>query len=76
MKKNTLDVENANVQLLKHRARSIEFWNYPPPRTTLAAGLFLLGGIVFSVAGLSVFLGPTGTNERGLPMIILGGISK
>ncbi len=70
-----LEVESANIKLLRHRARTVAVTQYPPPRTAIAACLFLVGGITFLIAGLVVFFGPVGSRERGMPMLILGSIS-
>lgn len=56
------------------RLRTVNIPRYPPFRTTLAAILFLIGGITFLIAGLVVYFGPS--SGRGIPMIILGSISK
>ena len=56
----------------------------PPPRTAIAAVLLLTGGVLFLSLGLSVFyasldLGGKGGGEpkdRGIALLVLGGISK
>lgn len=51
---------------------------YPPTKTTIAAGLLLLGGIIFITVGLSILFSRILAHgkDRGLAMIILGSISK
>lgn len=52
---------------------------YPPPKTTIAAVLLLVGGIVFVSLGLSILytnLLSSGRKDRGLALIILGSLSK
>jgi hypothetical protein len=51
---------------------------YPPPRTTIAAVLLTIGGIVFISLGLSVLFSHLLTHgrDRGLALLILGCISK
>jgi len=49
----------------------------PPPKTTIAAIVFLLGGILFLSLGASMMWSHTFTHgkDRGLPLLILGSIS-
>eukprot|EP01040_Poterioochromonas_malhamensis_P002915 gene2915-3100_t len=50
---------------------------YPPPKTTIAAVLLLVGGIVFVSLGLSILytnLLSSGRKDRGLALIILGSL--
>lgn len=51
---------------------------YPPPKTTIAAVLLLVGGIIFVSLGLSVLYSNllTSGKDRGLALLILGSISK
>lgn len=50
---------------------------YPPPKTTIAAVLLLVGGIFFVSLGLSILytnLLSSGRKDRGLALIILGSL--
>lgn len=58
--------------LLRHRQRLATMNQYPPPRTTLCAGVLLLMGIILLTTGLVIFFGPG--SDRGLPILILGAI--
>jgi hypothetical protein len=51
---------------------------YPPPKTTIAAFLLTLGGIIFLSLGFSILYSHLLTHgkDKGLALIILGGISK
>jgi hypothetical protein len=51
---------------------------YPPPKTTLAAFLLTLGGIIFLSLGFSMLYSNLFTHgkDKGLALIVLGGISK
>ena len=51
---------------------------YPPPKTTIAAILLTIGGIVFLSLGLSVLYAHwlTHGKDRAITLIVLGSISK
>ena len=72
-KSEKFEVDHAN--LLRHRARLPTITRYPPPKTTLAAILMLIGGITFLISGSVVYFGDS-DQGRGLPMFILGIICK
>ena len=50
----------------------------PPPKTTIAAVVFLLGGIIFLSLGFSILFSSIISHgkDRGIALIVLGGISK
>jgi hypothetical protein len=51
---------------------------YPPPKTTIAAALLLVGGCIFIAIGLSILLSSLLSHgkDRGIALLVLGGISK
>jgi hypothetical protein len=61
------------------RVRRPVLTRYPPLKTTIAAIILLLGGILFISLGLSIFFSHDFLirgKDRGIMMIILGGLSK
>ena len=50
----------------------------PPPKTTIAAVIFLVGGITFLSLGLSILFSSLISHgkDRGIALIVLGGLSK
>jgi hypothetical protein len=62
--------------LLRRRAPIAQFARSPPPKTTCAALIFLIMGIAFTTSGASIYFGPAHDTSRGLPIFILGLISK
>lgn len=80
---------NTNSTLLNHndtllsdiifprpRYRLSNIVRSPPPKTTIAAVLLLIGGILMLSFGLHIFLDIDKKKDRGLSLIILGCISK
>ena len=47
----------------------------PPPKTTLAAVLLLVGGLIMLSCGLGIYFDKDQKRDRGLSLIILGCIS-
>lgn len=68
-----LDGDNISLFNIPQRARLSIVKRYPPPKTTFAAILMLIGGIVFLISGLVVFFG-NNKNDRGIPILAIGGI--
>jgi hypothetical protein len=48
----------------------------PPPKTTCAALTMLVLGVVLIISGAVIYFGPANDTSRGLPIFLLGGISK
>jgi hypothetical protein len=57
----------------RYRLSSVQ--RAPPPKTTFAAVLLLVAGIVMLSCGLHIFF-DINKHDRGLSLIILGAISK
>ena len=50
----------------------------PPPKTTIAAAIMLIGGIICISIGLSIMFSNVITHgkDRGVAILVLGGLSK
>ena len=81
----SLEIDSSHSQhsshdyLIRNRQKLPEIVRRPPPpKTTFAAGVLLIMGVVFLIIGLTMYLtGNKNTrSQQGLPLIILGAISK
>lgn len=69
-------IDNDINSLLRQRPRLSTVSRYPPPKTTAAAlGLFL-GGCILFICGLTVYFKSSKGGDTGMPIFILGLISK
>eukprot|EP01041_Mallomonas_annulata_P012285 gene12285-25838_t len=73
-----MNVENSSADDLssldvRQRVRMVTINRSPPPRTTIAAIVLLLGGVIFLSVGCSIFVQTSGTDQdRGIAVIVLG----
>ena len=65
-----------NVDLLRTRRPIADVIRYPPPRTTMCASFLFLGGITLFIAGMVIYFNPKQGRDSGLPIFVLGLISK
>lgn len=74
---NSMDIGPDSVDF-EPRVRRPLIAQYPPLKTTIAAVVLLLGGIIFLSLGLSIMFSSLISHgkDRGLAMVILGGLSK
>jgi len=56
--------------------RSNNQTEYPPLKTTIAASILFLGGIILLLSGFIVFFKSSPGGDTGISLIACGGISK
>lgn len=73
-----MQIGSDTQDLLRPRARAPLIVRYPPPKTTIVAFLLFIVGLFFLCFGVSVFFSHIMSHgqDRGIAMIVLGGLSK
>lgn len=76
-KMNAMEVSHDNIDY-EPRIRRPLMRQYPPVKTTVVAALLFIGGLFFLCFGISIIFSRILEHgkDRGLAMVILGGISK
>lgn len=76
-KMNAMEISHDNIDY-EPRIRRPLMRQYPPLKTTVVAALLFIGGLFFLCFGISIIFSRIMEHgkDRGLAMVILGGISK